>query len=173
MALKNIWLFILAFTSLFARERHLVPNPYGNAIAQVDFPDEQVEEIQIKSRFFYLSGGMTFVFPTVTIGYRETYGIFASDFSLSGVYGIIPFVQYKQLLSFRGTWAKSIVPYIGPKLGVYMLGSAIFDVGAVTGVHFNGYKLSQFLELGIGSHFLGTCGRTTWGMPSLSYGLLF
>lgn len=167
--MKKFALFLLAFTALFSRERVLLPPLSFEEENQGAFKQEAIKESRNKR--LYISGGITLPLPTISIGCRLTYGLFASDFSFSGV---IPAIHYKQLFSLT-RWDKRYVPYFGPKIGVYVVSSKdrFLDLGAVTGLQINGEKLGHFLELGVGANILGTCGRTGWGMPALCYGILF
>lgn len=53
-----------------------------------EIPFQRAEKLPFseekQSQFFYLSGGLNTLLPTVSIGYQKIYGSFGSDVSVSG-----------------------------------------------------------------------------------------
>lgn len=116
-----------------------------------------------QSQFFYLSGGLITLLPTVSVGYQKVYGAFGSDLSVSGSFfpgfrafggrvsgTAIPSIQYKQLF-FRESKL-----YFGLKTGFYWSGSGALapdyssvDLGIVTGRQINRKKGKDFFEVGL------------------------
>jgi hypothetical protein len=147
--MKNLALIsLIGFSLLTGEETSFQP------ISQLTENLPSSEEKQ--TQFLYLSGGVTSLCPTVSIGYQKVYGSWGSDISVSGSYlplgGYItafPSIHYKQLF-FR-----TPTSYFGLKTGFYWSGSGLahqqdfFDFGIVGGNQTQRKKGKRFLEAGI------------------------
>jgi hypothetical protein len=154
--IKKIILSLIFATSMLSGEEFSaisLDQPFDK------YPANETEQ----SQFFYISGGLNVVMPTVSLGYQKTYGSLASDVSISGSFfpaisvtqfgrsepTVMPSLQYKQLFfcNSQNYYGLKTAFYL-PGSGFSLLDSPSIDFGVVTGRQMKRKNGKDFFEAG-------------------------